>query len=119
MKLQIYAISDPRTKQIRYVGCSQDARRRLSVHMARIETDADARSMWLGELRDLELRPNLVILQEVEDGSVHDSEREWISTLRSRGADLFNTTHNNRRYGRHKGEIHGPVNDRGNLARSD
>ena len=93
MRGTIYALADPVTEEIRYVGkTSGDVRRRLSTHLhnaRRPRGEAQQRRLW-SWLRSLQEKPLLIVLEEAED--VDEAERRWIGDLRKRGARLCNMT---------------------------
>lgn len=89
----IYALCDPTTGEVRYIGkadnpkrrmiChSWDARRGLKTHKAR----------WISSLRASERVPAVEILQEVSSSGWQDAERYWIKLARMAGVRLTNTT---------------------------
>lgn len=83
----IYALVDPRTQLIRYVGKTNNLATRLRRH--RTENGRSLRHCWLGELRELGLQPRLLVLQLVS-GDWQAAEKKWIARLRAEGHDLFN-----------------------------
>ncbi len=88
----IYALTDPRTGETRYVGkCVTSLRRRLSGHeykarSGRLKTPLGD---WLRELQALSLRPGIVSLEETDE-RWQDAERRWIADQRAGGAPLLN-----------------------------
>lgn len=89
----IYALVDPRTGFIRYVGkTSCPLNRRLAGHIndslrRRFQVP---RFRWIGRLLNAGLRPEIVELEQCEDWQ--DAEQFWISYLRFVGCDLLNAT---------------------------
>lgn len=94
----IYALADPRTENVRYVGKARNPQVRLSNHLARANgTQSRHVSRWLKSLKDLGLRPILIILEEIPDDQDWQArERYWIAFYReaakSQGTDLTNYT---------------------------
>ena len=88
MDVFIYALSDPRTNEIRYVGKAKNATRRFSQHISNSETGKKA--AWIRGLISLSLRPCLDVLQVVSENEWEESEQWWISYLRSIGCPLLN-----------------------------
>ena len=88
----IYMLVDPRTREIRYVGkTEQPLRTRLSAHMR--DTSKCHRTNWLKSLAAESLAPEIVPLEEVSgEWPWQESERYWIARLRSLGARLTNGT---------------------------
>lgn len=89
MTWYIYALIDPRTREVRYIGKSVDPLRRLDCHLD--DKDSSLRkSRWLKKLGE---RPILKILESGVGSSWIESERWWIKFYREEvGADLTNLT---------------------------
>lgn len=88
----IYALTDPRTGDIRYVGYSSQLSRRFCAHLQ------DARkgllthkAKWIASLLREGLRPGLEVLEE-SPVSAPQQEKIWIAALRSKGFNLTNDT---------------------------
>ena len=90
MAVSIYALADPRTRAIRYVGKAVDARRRLREHLG--STRSSHNNHLLNWLRQLPQSPELLILARVPVGAWQEAERMWIQLLRDRGEPLTNRT---------------------------
>lgn len=76
----IYALLEPDTRRIRYVGATGDPVQRLRVHWSSRLTDKKAPVVqWI---KTLAQKPELHILQEVSDEVAHDAEEYWIKLLR-------------------------------------
>ncbi len=88
----IYALFDPRTNEPRYVGKSDDPKRRLLGHVRRRKEHADHKHNWLCELRGVGLAPELAIIERCSSDSWEPRERHWIKTLRGKGYNLTNTS---------------------------
>jgi hypothetical protein len=89
----IYALTDPRTNLIRYVGKTiKPVRERLAVHLYYARKGAHTGcARWLKGLQDNGLLPEVIILQVVnEDWAA--AERHWIAKLRAQGSPLLNHT---------------------------
>lgn len=88
---KIYGLIDPRSNQIRYVGCTiQRVEDRLTQHIVTARKSDTGRSRWLNELDRLGLRPKIVILEQVEPKRGHEREKHWTSKLIDEGANLTN-----------------------------
>jgi predicted GIY-YIG superfamily endonuclease len=87
----VYALSDPRTNEVRYVGCTSDLKSRYSAHLMINQEKNVVKKAWIGELKSLGLRPLVVTL---EDGynkkTAHDREACWIARYLTEGAPLVN-----------------------------
>lgn len=84
----IYALVDPNTQQIRYIGKSDNPRRRMQDHMD--DKRKTHRASWLKSLRDKGQKPILMIIEEVPFDIWQERERYWIAFYREQGLDLTN-----------------------------
>lgn len=92
----IYALQDPRTQSIHYIGQSQHPQRRLHGHLsqARRNAEADAKCFWIAELLAQELKPALVILEETDGTQATEREAFWIVEMFRREQPLTNQSIN-------------------------
>lgn len=89
----IYALCDPVTDAIRYIGKSNDPKQRYYRHIKDTRRgNGTHRCNWIRSLLEKNQRPILRILQEIPDGSWEKSERQWILYFRWCGCDLTNAT---------------------------
>lgn len=89
----IYALTDPRSGRLCYVGATSDARRRLRAHVlsARMNDGvATPVRQWIRELVEVGLRPILREIEEVPFEERAAAEAAWIVWLRNQGIDLLN-----------------------------
>ena len=89
---QIYALIDPRDGTVRYIGVSKEVQTRLAQHLSETQ---NARRMWLSELKESGLSPEVEILETIEiegdiDTSSLEREQYWINALLQSGAPLTN-----------------------------
>jgi group I intron endonuclease len=88
-KVYIYTISDPRTKEVVYVGKTKDFSERVRKH--RTENNGTKKSKWMKGLRIKGLEPVFEIIEECSDSTWEARERYWISFYRSLiGPNLLN-----------------------------
>lgn len=92
----IYALLDPRTNEVRYVGKAKDPKLRYASH--KCVRGYSHRANWIRSLQRCGYDPEMVILEESEDWA--ESESFWIDYLMSLGARLTNLS---------KGGESGPV----------
>lgn len=85
----IYALADPHTKAIRYVGKTNNLERRYYQHC---NTDEDTpKGVWIQDLRQEGYAPAMLLLEEVEhDSDVAFREKFWISVGEWQGWPLTN-----------------------------
>jgi hypothetical protein len=86
MEKTIYALIDPRTEQVRYVGATVNLSRRVGEHLYRRNESHCSR--WIHALKDAGLRPCVWVLAVIE-GDWASIERHWIDLWRGLG-DLTN-----------------------------
>lgn len=86
----IYALVDPNTQQIRYVGKSNDPQVRLYRHFR--EKGNTYKVKWLQSLKEKGQTPEILILEEVHVSQWQERESYWISFYRAQGLDLANGT---------------------------
>lgn len=88
----IYALQDPITDEIRYVGKSINPEERLKYHIKHLKREANTwKSRWITKLLNQGLSPQLIILEEVV-GRWQEAEMFWIAYLKSIGCRLTNLT---------------------------
>lgn len=86
----IYALVDPNTQQVRYVGKSNNPQVRLYRHFK--EKGHTYKNRWLQSLRERGLTPEIRILEEAPVSQWQERERYWIAFYREQGLDLANGT---------------------------
>lgn len=79
----IYGLRDPRHGMICYVGQSIDPETRLHQHLSGKSLDGNySKAVWLYEMRQAGVQPELVILQKCSQwGEADQAEKEWIRQL--------------------------------------
>lgn len=92
MIIFIYALVDPITTEIRYIGKTADLSTRLRAHINDAKTGNNHRDNWVKKLCNQNLRPDLVILQEVTEDTWEIAERAWIRYGWEQGWRLTNST---------------------------
>jgi hypothetical protein len=102
----IYALKDPRTDEIRYVGkTSVSLTKRFSRHLS--EHKKTHKCHWVQSLREQGIKPTLVLLEECEtETEANDAERTWIAVLPRFGVSLTNITEGGEGYSGPHSEEH-------------
>lgn len=90
----IYALLDPDTKKVRYVGKAKNPKNRLKQHMWRARGVSDNMHVhnWIRKLEQFGKRPELEVLDEVSAAEWEFWEREYIRVFRAIGFNLTNTS---------------------------
>lgn len=87
----IYSLGDPATGEVRYVGITNNLKRRRRNHLNCF--DRTYRSCWIRSLKDRGDEPVFTVLEEVPDHTLAaQAERAWIERLVKEGARLVNLT---------------------------
>lgn len=89
----VYALIDPRTREVRYVGETiRTARSRLAQHIrtAKGRTTPPVNA-WMRGLIDSGLAPEMIEIEEFSDREgLYEAEAYWIGQFRAMGARLLN-----------------------------
>jgi hypothetical protein len=87
----VYALTDPRTKKVHYIGSTLDVKRRLNDHLSNKKGNAKKRA-WIEDLKRENLLPALVILEDgLKEPDVWVREAHWIQQYVKLKAPLTNT----------------------------
>lgn len=90
MKTFIYTLSDPKSLEIRYVGKSNNPKKRLYDHLSLCRTSHTHKNNWIKSLLKINMKPILDIVDEVYMDDWQFWEIYWISKLKSEGNRLTN-----------------------------
>jgi predicted GIY-YIG superfamily endonuclease len=83
MNKTVYALIDPRSRKVRYVGCSHDIQKRLKQHCT---NPAYRLYKWIRELASYGMVPKLKKLEEFSSKhEAYKQERYWINVYEKRG----------------------------------
>jgi len=86
----VYALKDPRTDEIKYIGATVDPEQRLQSHLAAY-TNQNLED-WKGELAKVDYQPEMEILRECEVDNLAAVEKEVVENYRNKdGIDLLNS----------------------------
>ena len=87
----IYALIDPRTNEVRYVGKSDNPKRRLYEHCKRTN-DSTHKSCWIKGLTSKKLKPIIEVVDIVPYNEWQFWEQYWVSQMKTWGFNLTNLT---------------------------
>jgi hypothetical protein len=85
----IYALTEPDTGEVRYIGQARHLWQRYAHHLLPIQ-GTPAKVMWLHGLQRRGLFPSVRVLEEVTAADVDERERWWIEHSLAQGARLVN-----------------------------
>lgn len=91
----IYALVDPRTKEVRYIGKSSSGLTRPKNHtkLSHLQKDKTYKGNWIRQLVRLNLEPEIIILQNSHNKKdLTEIEKQYILLYRKLGAKLTNLT---------------------------
>lgn len=84
----VYALQDPVTRQVRYVGVTGSIASRLNLHLTK---PTPAMKTWLDTLDGVPpVMVGLEMLNEASPETISAAERKWIRHFQDAGADLVN-----------------------------
>ncbi len=90
-KTFIYALVDPITERVRYIGKSDNPKKRMNSHLT--DTRYSKHKVnWIQKLKRQGLVPLLLIIEEVDVSLWKERERYWIAFYRQQQLDLINET---------------------------
>lgn len=87
----IYALSDPRDGNVRYIGKSNNVKHRFNSHVSEL-TKRTNKTNWIKSLLKLNLKPDIFIVDEVDINEWQFWEIHYISLFKYYGFKLTNST---------------------------
>lgn len=90
MVTYIYTLKCPKTNEVRYVGKSNDPKRRYYGHMRIDKTACSYKKNWVQSLLKQGLKPVLEIIKEVPVDEWKDWEKHYIKYYKDKGCNLTN-----------------------------
>lgn len=86
----VYALGDPRTDQIRYIGSAKDVYKRYAQHLNNPHVN-DIKNTWIDDLKKANISPTLTILEsDISETAIFEREKYWIQYYFAQGAPLTN-----------------------------
>lgn len=76
---EIYALIDPRTGEVRYIGKANNSAKRLASHCRDAKRRVTPVYVWIKELAEIGLKPDMKIVAVVTDGNWQKAERQAIA----------------------------------------
>ncbi|RIJ06706.1 hypothetical protein DXT77_28675 [Pseudomonas sp. 91RF] len=94
-KVYIYALTDPSSLSVRYIGISETPELRLSLHISNaqgrsVHSRNEVLSEWICTLINSGSTPRMFILEETDRSSSNALERHYIGLYRATGASIIN-----------------------------
>jgi len=109
-KMFIYTLEDPITKEIRYVGKTNNLEDRYKRHLQKCYLEKydknTHKSRWIKNLLKSGNKPIMEILEECNESDVNQLEKYWISQFRVWGFKLTNISDGGEIVGHWKGKHH-------------
>lgn len=88
----IYALKDPKTDKIRYIGKANNPDERYHNHINKCRDKNTHKRNWINNLRQEKLKPILEVLEEVPIEQWKEYEKMYIKKYLDEGCDLMNYT---------------------------
>jgi hypothetical protein len=86
----VYALVDPDSEEIKYVGKSIQPMVRYYNHISDSLRKKSAVYKWIDKLLKSEKHPKLFVLEECSEEKLEELEKHWIRKLNNEGANLLN-----------------------------
>jgi group I intron endonuclease len=102
----IYALRDPCTDEIRYIGKAENIDRRIREHVKRAPAARAHSAAWIRKLCERGLMPVVEILETTDQEHWAEVERAWIQNGRDKGWPLTNHADGGQGGGGHRGFKH-------------
>lgn len=90
MNVYIYALCDPESGAIQYIGQTKNIKKRLTTHLQCNDAN-ERKNRWIASLLVRWQEPDIVVLSECDEKDADNKETEWIVRLRASGVGLLNT----------------------------
>lgn len=86
----VYALGDPRTGAICYIGQAQNVYRRFAQHINSPHPNK-LKNTWMDEIKSAGMVPTLTILEtDIDQAHILERETFWINHYQAQGANLLN-----------------------------
>jgi len=88
----IYALIDPETNEVRYIGKANNISQRYRAHLNRVRKHQIHKKNWIESLRRKKLKPIIVVVDTVPIKDWIFWEKYWIAQMKTWGFNLINYT---------------------------
>ncbi len=88
----IYALLDPSTREIRYIGKSDNPDRRIYEHIVNRNSLNTHKANWINSVFNKGFRPLIEIIDEVSETEWQAAEAAYIAFFKEEGCNLVNAT---------------------------
>lgn len=92
MNVFIYALQDPITQEVRYIGKTKNPQMRFHNHMNKRHNEMSHKRNWIESLKKQKLRPIMLIIDEISNQDWKFWEKYWINQFIVWGFNLVNHT---------------------------
>lgn len=87
----IYALADPDTDEVRYVGKADCVKERYMAHLREAKSGKNShKCAWIRKVMDKQQKPKLIVLEEISQDDWKKAEIYYISEFRNLGHNLTN-----------------------------
>ena len=90
MEIYIYILQHPITKEIRYVGKTNNPKMRFQNHVNIRHNEHSHKRNWINSILQQKLKPEMIIIDVVNENDWRFWERYWILQFRIWGCNLIN-----------------------------
>ena len=91
MKTKIYVLRCPDSKEVRYVGKTNNPEQRLKAHNNKARDIGTYKRNWINKLRQENKKPIFEIIEETDIDIWKEREKYWIEYYVNNGAKLVNS----------------------------
>ena len=90
VRYSVYTLADPRTKEVRYVGVTNNPEKRYKSHLT-ATYDSDEKKAWIEELANAGVLPLLVVVErDKSKPEAYALEASWMHHYITADSDLVN-----------------------------
>lgn len=90
--IYVYVLTDPRTGDVRYVGVTDNPKKRLQGHIRDVKREKTHKANWIKSLLRDGLNPIMTLIDETDNENWQQCEIGWIAHYRAMGCNLVNST---------------------------